>query len=106
MLLICYPGHLQGFNLEVPLSFPAVPMEVFQLVLKKMTRVFVKGESQMETLSMTTAAEQQTVKMNSDLTVLTQLLNDPRNIKISLFHSYCKYFQFREKLSESRWQEV
>lgn len=42
MLLIHYPGHLQGFNLEVPLSFPAVPMEVFQLVLEKMTRVFVK----------------------------------------------------------------
>lgn len=40
MLLIRYPGHLQGFNLEV--SFPAVPMEVFQLVLEKMTRVFVK----------------------------------------------------------------
>ena len=30
----------------------------------------------METLSTTTAAEQQTLKMNSDLTVLTQLLNE------------------------------
>ena len=39
----------------------------------------------METLSTTTAAEQQTVKMNSDLTVLTQLLNDPRNISKYLF---------------------
>ena len=47
-------------------------MEVFQLVLKKMTRVFVKGESQMETLSMTTAAEQQTVKWTL---ILLSLLN-------------------------------
>lgn len=39
----------------------------------------------METLSTTTAAEQQTVKMNSDLTVLTQLLNDPRKISKYLF---------------------
>ena len=37
MLLIHYPGHLQGFNLEVLLSYPAVPMEFFQLVLEKMT---------------------------------------------------------------------
>lgn len=42
MLLIRYPGHLQGFNLEVPLSFPAVPMEVFQLVLKKDDTSFCK----------------------------------------------------------------
>ena len=37
MLLIRYPGHLQGFNLEVLLSYPAVPMEFFQMVLEKMT---------------------------------------------------------------------
>ena len=36
MLLIRYPGHLQGYDLKVSLSNPAVPMEFFQLVLQKM----------------------------------------------------------------------
>lgn len=36
MLLIRYPGHLQGYDLKVSLGNPAVPMEFFQLVLQKM----------------------------------------------------------------------
>lgn len=36
MLLIRYPGRLQGYDLKVSLSNPAVPIEFFQLVLQKM----------------------------------------------------------------------
>lgn len=34
MLLIRYPGRLQGYDLKVSLSNPAVPIEFFQLSLE------------------------------------------------------------------------
>lgn len=60
----------------------------------------------METLSTTKTAKQQTVKINSDLNVLTRFSNYPNSVSESLFFTAIANIFSSGKLSESRRQEV